>query len=274
MGGLRWAMAVSLVASAVMSAPTIAQRSNARAPARGVAAPVPLQVTVAGVRVVREGAGAQGRELRAFNEPPGTDLDVLVRTGTPAEFIVDVNHAQSVVESFSDNAGRAIGARVDVGQYPKVAADGSAALVSLSSDAVPPAGATSVTVSGQLAITTSNTSAMQRIPGVRIASGQTFRLGTATITINDVVSDRQRTSFTLRMTRATKHLVRAMVFRSPTGEPLNVSARGFMVMNDKAELPHVGPPELKTATIEVDVWQNLWSRKVPFRVTATLGGGS
>lgn len=269
---MRWAVAVSVVTTAVMASPTTAQRPPARPVPRGVAAPVPLQVTMAGIRVVRDGAGAGGKELRGFDMAPGTALDVFVGTGSPTEFIVDIDRDQSLIETFSDDAGATLTKGLNIGSFPKMAADGSAALLTLSSDGIPSPGATAVTVSGRLAVTTANGTMMQRVTGVRIESGRSFRIGSSTITINDVSANGNRTTFTLKMTRATRNLVKKMVFKSAKGEVLKVSATGYMVMNDKAEQHHAGPPGLKTVTIDVAMWQNLWSRKVPFRVTATLGG--
>lgn len=266
------AMASVLVLASIVPPLAHAQRAPARPAARAVEAPTPVQLTMAGIRIVRPGAGADGNELRAFNWTSGTDLDVFVRTGRPNEFLVEVDDDASVVEAFTDDAGGGLAQGAEVDSFPKVAADGSVALVTLASDVVPSPGATSVTVSGQLAITTSSGSKVQRVPGVKIESAKTFKLGTATVTIDEVSSESERTTFTLTMTRATRNLIKAIVFKNAKGEALEVSTNGYSIMNETAQLNYAGPAGLTTATLEVDLWQNLKTRKAPFKITATLGG--
>lgn len=269
---MRFAWTMSCVVLACLQAvPAAAQRSQPR-PAARAEAPAPITMTMAGIRVVREGIGADGSELRAFNWSSGTDLEVFVRLGRPNEFIVEVDDDESVVENFADDAGGGLAQGAEVDSFPKVAADGSAAMVTLSSDAVPAAGATSVTVSGQLAITTSTGSKVQKIPSVKLESAKTFKLGTAVVTIDDVSADTERTAFTLTMTRATRNLIKAIVFKNAKGEVLDVSANGYSIMNETAQLMYSGPGGLTVATLEVDLWQNLKVRKAPFKITATLGG--
>jgi hypothetical protein len=251
--------------------PAEAQRAQAR-PAPKAEAPAPIEMTMAGIRVVREGMGEGGSELRAFNWSSGTDLEVFVRLGRANEFFVEVDDDESIVENFSDDVGGGLAQGAEVDSFPKVSADGTAALVTLSSDAVPGPGATAVTVSGQLAITTSSGSKVQKIPNVKIESAKTFKIGTAVVTIEEVSSDAERTTFGLAMSRATRNLIKSLTFKNAKGEVLDVSQNGYSIMNDAAVLNYSGPGGLTGATIEADIWQNLKSRKAPFKITATLGG--
>ena len=267
---LAWSMSFVVLAG-VQAVPALAQRSQSR-PAPRAEVPAPIEMKMAGIRVVREGIGADGSELRAFNWTPGTDLEVFVRTGRPNEFIVEVDDDESVVENFTDDAGGGLAQGAEVDSFPKVAADGSAALVTLASDAVPGPGATAITVSGQLAITTSSGSKVQKVPSVKIESARTFKLGAATVTIEDVSTDAERTTFTLTMTRATRNLIKNLVFKNGKGEVLDVSSNGYSIMNETAQLNYAGPAGLAAAVIEADLWQNLKVRKAPFKITASLGG--
>jgi len=249
-----------------------AQRSQSRPAPRAEAPAGPLQVSMAGIRVVKAGVPDGDSELRAFNWSAGTELEVFVRTGRTSEFIVGIDDDESIIESFSDDTGGGMAQGAEVGSFPKAAADGSVALVALESDTVPAAGATSVTVVGQLAITTSSGSKVTKVPTVKIESAKTFKIGTAVVTFEEVSSDSERTTFTLTMTRATRNLIRGMVFKNAKGEALEVSANGYMISNDTAQLSYSGPANLTSASIDVDLWQNLKTRKAPFKITASLGG--
>ena len=130
----------------------------------------------------------------------------------------------------------------------------------------------SVTVSGQLAITTSSGSKVQKVANVKIESAKTFKLGTATVTVEEVSSDSERTTFGLAMTRATRNLIKGITFKNAKGEVLDVSQNGYSIMNDAAVLNYSGPAGMSSVTLEADLWQNLKSRKAPFKITATLGG--
>lgn len=266
-----WTLSIVLLAGAGAT-PATAQKAPARPAARAEAPAPPLQMTMAGIRVVREGVGEGGNELRAFNWSSGTDLEVFVRLGRANEFFVEVDDDESIVENYSDDAGGGLAQGAEVDSFPKVSADGTVALVTLSSDAVPGAGATSVTVSGQLAITTSSGSKVQKVANVKIESAKTFKLGTATVTIEEVSSDSERTTFGLAMTRATRNLIKGITFKNAKGEVLDVSQNGYSIMNDAAVLNYSGPAGMSSVTLEADLWQNLKSRKAPFKITATLGG--
>src|SRR5204863_3764966 len=138
-----------------------AQRSRPPA-APPPAAPMP-QVSANGIRVVGVGLGANGSELRAFNERPGTSISVAIQAPAGTG-IVEIDSHGSKLDAFSDDKGQSLLEEGRVGSFPKVAEDGSAALVELEVQARPSAGAASVSAQGALSMTLAGGSKPQRIP--------------------------------------------------------------------------------------------------------------
>src|SRR5947208_7526676 len=84
---VRWIAGAAIAAAAFVPVSLEAQRGGrgaapARPPAKPAApapAPPPPQITVAGVRVVGLGLGANGSELHAFNDRPGTAIALAIQ---------------------------------------------------------------------------------------------------------------------------------------------------------------------------------------------------
>lgn len=144
-------------------------------PAAQRPAPAPLEPaggSAIGIRVVGTGLGANGSELRPFNESPGTTV-VLAVQASGGSGIVEIDSRAGKVESFTDDKGQSLLEEGRIG--PKVAEDGTAAMIEVEVRARPSAGAAAVTVQGTLALTL----ALQRQPvGVfrrRRPTGSTHR---------------------------------------------------------------------------------------------------
>src|SRR5262245_12296909 len=133
------------IAAAQRPAAKGTQRPPAAAPA---AAP---QISAAGIRVVSPGLGANGTELRPFNQSPGTVV-VLAIQPPRGSGIVQIDDHASTLEAFADDKGQSLLEEGRVGPFPKVAEDGSAAIVEVEVRGRPGAGATSVSVQGTLGV--------------------------------------------------------------------------------------------------------------------------
>src|SRR5262245_4948831 len=177
-----------------------AQQQRPASPARAAASQTPVEVSIAGVRVVGAGYGANGSELRAFNERPGTTIALALQAQAGAG-IVEIDSHASRVESFADDKGQGLLEEARVGSFPRIAEDRGAAIVEVGVQARPSAGAASVSTQGSVAMTLAGGSKPQRISNVKLEAGQTMKLGTATVSLKSAnASGDESTAVGLAMT--------------------------------------------------------------------------
>lgn len=230
----------------------------------------PAQVSAVALRIVGPGFGANGTELRPFNEQPGTVV-VLAIQPPRGSGIVDVDNHASKLESFSDDKGLSLLEEGRVGSFPKVAEDGSAALVEIEVRARPSSGAASVTAQGTLAVTLSAGSKPLRAAGVRLAAEQAFKIGAAAVTIGEVKADEESTRVTFGLSRTLLNSIREVRFFDAKNVAIESRRAGSGYMNERAHLEYELKTKDKTATVEFEVWQTPRVVKVPFSVQAGLG---
>jgi hypothetical protein len=262
-----------LSAAAFGSPRTAAQQRPAKPTAKPTpagAAQATVEVSVAGVRVVGTGYGANGSELRAFNERPGTTI-VLALLAPAGGGIVEIDNRASRVDAFADDKGQSLLEEGQVGSFPKIAEDHSAALVEVGVQARPAAGAVSVVAQGSVAVTLAKGSKPQRIPNVRLEAGQTMKLGTATVSMKTATPGEESASVGLALTRATLTTIREIRFLTVKGAPIESRRTSSGYFNDAAEVEFTVKTKEKLVAVEFDVWQNLRQVTVPFNVTVGLG---
>jgi hypothetical protein len=267
-----WAcVAVVFVTGARIASAQQRGRGTQRPAAAAPPAPqAPPQVSAAGIRVTGPGFGANGSELRPFNESPGTVV-VLAIQAPRGGGIVEIDDHGSKLDVFSDDKGQSLLEEGRVGPFPKVAEDGSAALVEVEVRARPSAGSTSVSVQGSLAMTLAAGSKPVRATAVRLETGQTFKLGTTTMTIGEAKADEDSTKITFGLARSVLNTIREVRFFDAKNTPIESHRSGSGYFNDKATLDYQAKTKDKSVTIEFELWQNPRTIKVPFDVQAGLG---
>ena len=233
-------------------------------------AQVPPQVSAAGIRVTGPGFGANGSELRPFNESPGTVV-VLAIQAPRGGGIVEIDNHGSKVDVFSDDKGQSLLEEARVGPFPKVAEDGSAALVEVEVRARPSAGSTSVSVQGSLAMTLAAGSKPVRAAAVRLETGQTFKVGTTAMTIGEAKAGDDSTRITFGLPRSVLNTIRDVRFFDAKNKPIESHRSGSGYFNEKATLDYEAKTVDKSVTIEFELWQNARTIKVPFDLQAGLG---
>lgn len=233
-----------------------AQRPATGAQRPAAAAPQPAalpQVSAIGIRVVGPGLGANGTELRPFNESPGTVVALAIQAARGGG-IVDIDNRASKVDAFTDDKGQSLLEEARVGSFPKVAEDGSAAIVEVEVRARPPAGAASVTVQGSVAMTVAAGSKPVRASGVKLETGQTFKAGTATMTIGEAKVEEESTAITFGLTRTLLSTIREVRFFDAKNAPIEARRSGSGYMNEKASLDYSAKTKDKAVTIELELW--------------------
>lgn len=283
----RWIVCALVAAGVAGSITLVAQRAGgapakapaqtpAKAPSKAPAkanppAPAmpPPQISVVGVRVVGGGLGANGSELHAFNEHPGTAVALAIQAPAGAG-IVEIDDDGSRVDAFSDDKGRNLLEEGRFGPFPKVSEDRTAGLVDVEVRGRPSAGAAALTVQGSVAMTLAGGSKPTRIPNVRLEPARTMKLGAATITVKSVTPSDDSTDITLALSRAVMNTISAIRFFDAKGDVLESRRTGSGYMNDAAELELRLKSLEKVVSIEFDVWQNMRQIKAPFNVSTGL----
>jgi hypothetical protein len=263
-------LAVGSTAGYAQGRPARGKKAPAAAPAAAAAPSPPPQMSAAGIRVIGPGLGASGTELKPFNESPGTSVVVAVQPPAGSG-IVSIDDHGSKLDAFNDDKGQSLLEEGRVGPFPKIAEDGSAALVELEVRARPSAGAASVSVQGTIAMTLAGGSKPFRAANVKLDASQTFKIGATTLTITDPKVEDESTQFTVNLPRSLLMTIREIRFFDAKNAPIDGQRRGSGYFNEKAELELEVKTKEKIVTIEFELWQNLKTAKFPFSLQAGLG---
>jgi hypothetical protein len=262
-----------IILGPTLASPIAAQQRGrgAQRPTAAPPAPAPMpQVTAAAIRIVGLGLGANGSELRPFNESPGTVV-VLAIQAPRGNGIVQIDSHASQIDSFADDKGQSLLEEGRVGSFPRIAEDGSAAIVDAEVRARPSAGATSLSVQGSIAMTLAAGSKPTRVANVRLTQGQTFRVGTATMTVGEVSTEEESTKITIGLTRTVLNTIREVRFFDAKNAPIESRRTSSGYVNEKAEVQFDAKTKDKVVTVEFELWQNQRVVKAPFAVQAGLG---
>lgn len=244
-------------------------RARAQRPAAQAPAAASPQISIAGVRVVGPGLGANASEISAFNERPGVTIALFIKAPTGSG-IVDIDDDASRIDAFTDDKGQSLLEEGDIGSFPKVSEDGSVGLIDIEVRARPSAGAVSVNAQGSVAMTLAGGSKPQRIANVRLEAGQTVKLGTATIALKEITAGDESMSITLGLTRPLMTTIRDVRFFDAKGVKIESRRTSSGYMGDAAELAYDVKTKDKAAAVEFDIWQNMRQVKVPFNVKASV----
>jgi hypothetical protein len=264
------AVAVGSSTAAAQGRGTRGKQPPATKPPAQATAAAPPQVSAVALRVTGVGFGANGTELKPFNESPGTSV-VLAIEAPKGNGIVDIDDHGSKVESFVDDKGQSLMEEARVGPFPKVTEDGSVALVEVEVRGRPSTGASSVAVQGSIAMTLAGGSKPFRAANVRLDANQTFKIGATTLTISEPKVEDESTEFTVNLPRSLLATIREIRFFDAKNAPLEGQRRGSGYFNEKAQLELSAKTKDKVIGLEFELWQSLRTIKVPFTVQAGLG---
>ena len=229
------------------------------------------KVSVAGVRVVGVGYGEDGREAQAFNESSGVGLALVVQSAG-ASGIIAFDDDASALEELTDSTGKNLLDDASIWPFPKLSKDGKFLVVEMKSGGVPTVGSTHVAAKGTLSVTTATGSKPVKVLKVPLENGKTFKFGTGTVTVEDVdTSNEGKTSLTLKSTLPIMGSIKDVRFLDAKNQPIESNNNGSGRMNDVAYKSFSVSTQAKTVTLEVDAWQGLKQRAIPFDVKATLG---
>lgn len=262
---IAWTLAVCGLAATAAAAPP-----KKPVPAKGAAAKAaPPTVTVAGIRVVGQGFGEDGREAQPFNESPGVALALAVQAANGG--IIAFDDDATALGEIADSEGNSLLDNASIWPFAKLTKDGKTAVIEMKSQGVPAPGATHVTAKGTITVTIASGSKPVKVPNVKIQNEATLKVGTGSLTVEDVSSDDSSTSFTLKGSRALFESVKSWKFLDAKGTELESSDRGYGYSNDTGFKTFQVPANTATVTVQMDVWQGMKPVAVPFDVKAGLG---
>ena len=257
---IAWFLALCGVTTAAAAAP----------PAKPAPAPAAPTVTVAAIRVVAAAYGEDESEVQPFNERPGVGLALLVTA--PGGGLIAFDEDASALGEISDSTGKSLLANSSIWPFPKLSKDGKYLVVEMKSGGVPTVGSEHVAAKGTLSVTTATGTKPVKVLKVPLENGKTFKLGTGTITVEDVdTSTEGKTSLTLKSTLPIMGSIKDVRFLDAKNQPIESNNNGTGRMNDVAYKSFSVSTQAKTVTLEVDAWQGLKQRAIPFDVKATLG---
>ena len=260
---IAWTMAVCGLAATATAAPP------AKKPAAGAKAAAAPTVSVAGIRVVGQGFGEDGSEAQPFNESPGVALALVVQAKDGGIIAFDDN--STALGEINDSEGNSLLDNASIWPFAKLTKDGKALVIEMKTKGVPATGSSHVNAKGTITVTTASGSKPVKVPGVKLANEATFKLGAGVITIEDVSTEEDSTSLTLKGTTTQMGSVKGWRFLDAKGVEIESSDRGYGRSNDTAFKSVSVKTTAKTLTLELDVWQGLKQAAIPFDVKAGLG---
>ncbi len=264
MNRIAWTMAVCGLAASAAAAPP-AKTAKKGAPAKA-AAPT---VSVAGIRVVGQGYGEDGREAQPFNESPGVGLALVVQAKDGG--IIAFDDDASALGEINDSEGNSLLDNASIWPFPKLTKDGKSAVIEMKTQGVPAVGATHIVAKGTITVTTATGSKPVKVPNVKLATDATFKVGTGVVKLEDVSADETSTSVTLSGPISAMGSLRGIKFLDAKGVEIESSERGYSRSNDTMSKGYSVSTVAKTVTLELDVWQGLKASAIPFDVKAGLG---
>ncbi len=240
-----------------------------------------INIAVAGVQVVTQTLGEGMEGLLPFNEPEkGTQVALLITSGD--DRLIGVDQRRSNLQDFTDGQGMdLLEGEAHLGGpfgWPRVSDDHNAALLHISGPGIPARDASRIRAAGQLHVTTAKQTESVEAESVAIQQGTQFTAGDLELTIariDDATWGDAEMSVRLRYT-GSPHAIADIRFLDADGEQIEAtqtgSGHGAMDGETQVMIDFDLKRKVPEATIEVDLWQDVQSREVPFEISTGLSG--
>jgi hypothetical protein len=253
------------VATAASAAP--AGQPQAATP-RATAAGKEPEVVIGGIQIAKVMVQESDFSAKPFHADNGTVIVLWVKM--PAgQGLIEIDDDASVLMNVADDKGSNIGGKF--GSFPNEFKDGSGGTVEIKSSGFAASGATAIVAEGSLAMKVATGTRKTRVPKVSLANNAKLTLGKTPVVVDEVQTQDDSQSFTLKLPRQVMTEIRNVAFFDAKGEPLEGRSTGSGYMNDAGEMNFTVKTTAKTVTLEFEMWQGLKTVKVPFKVKAGLG---
>lgn len=267
------AVACGLLMGVAPGLPAQARRPAAKA-AAPKAAPAPRATPVlslVGLQVAAKSLGkARFGDTIAFGGQAGVTLAIAVKVPAGTA-ILDIDDDESTVETWTDDKQTDLNIEPDWGSFPNYTDDLSAGIITVRSPVLPAAGAQQITVAGSIAVTTATGTRAVQARKVALTKATTFQLGTMAGSISEFEATDTGATLAVKLTGSGTNAIKRLRFLDAAGTELESDANGSMTSSGESEYSYTLKAKAASATIEVELWQNQQTTKVPFTLTGTLG---
>ena len=272
---LCFTLASAITCGALLGAlPTLHAQARRPAAPKAAAKAAPQAnptVSLVGVQVAAKSLG-KGRfgDTIAFGSQTGVTLALAVKVA-PGTAILDIDDDDCVIESWTDDKQTDLDIEPDWGSFPSYTEDQSAGIITVRSPIVPASGAQQVSLSGALSVTTAAGTRAVQAKKVALVKGTSFQLGSFAASVSEFDATDTGASLAVKLTGANSNNIKRLRFLDAAGTELESDQNGSMTSSDESEYSFTLKAKATSATIEVELWQNQQTIKVPFTLTTSVG---
>jgi hypothetical protein len=228
-------------------------------------------VSLAGLQVAAKSLGkARFGDTVAFGNQSGVTLALAVRVA-PGTAILDIDDDDCVVDTWTDDKQTDLNIEPDWGSFPNYTEDLSAGIITVRSPVVPAAGSQQVSIAGSLSVTTAAGTRAVQAKKVALTKGTAFPLGTMAASVSEFEATDTGATLAIKLVGSNTNTIKRLRFLDAAGTELESDTNGSMTSSDESEYSYTLKAKATTATVEIEVWQNLQTTKVPFTLTASVG---
>ncbi len=228
-------------------------------------------VSLAGLQVAAKSLGkARFGDTIAFGGQSGVSLALAVRVAAGTA-ILDIDDDDCVVDTWTDDKQTDLNIEPDWGSFPNYTEDLSAGIITVRSPVIPATGSQQVSIAGSLSVTTAAGTRAVQAKKVALTKGTAFQLGTLAASVSEFEATDTGATLAIKLVGSNTNTIKRLRFLDAAGTELESDTNGSMTSSDESEYSYTLKAKATTATVEIEVWQNLQTTKVPFTLTASVG---
>lgn len=240
-------------------------------------------VNVVGVRVTGEGYGktSYGAELRPFNWSPGTTVVVLLKQ--PSGGLVEIDSDKSVISKWIDDKNQNLmGKKPEFGRkvvdiQNDISKDGKAAMIEITTGSIPKQGATSMTIEGELNVSSGSKTKTEKSSVISIKKGTKFELAGLKFKVKSAGKPKWgKNPFSINLNyTGTNDSLKGLKFFSADGKPLKTKDLGTSTSNFNGNISVTKEVSFAAKAdkmiVGVETWTDKSVKKIPLKLEVSLG---
>lgn len=247
-------------------------------------------IEVSGIQVIRQEVGEGFQALRPFNaQGKGTKLALLMRS--PDVSIIKLDVEASTLDAFIDDTRKSLlsddseqrggfGSQEGFGSFPRISEDGKAAMVTISGPGVPTEKSNKIGAKGTLVAQLGSQSKTFQSDPVELKQGVSLAINGIEFKISKIGKPgfgNEPLEIGLQSSNKALTTLKGVKFFDADGNEMESKSGGSSSMGFLGNMTYGENYRLtKTLSgktvIEFEIWTDLKEVKVPFSITAGLGG--
>jgi len=259
-------------------APAVAPRAShlpSEPSSASSAAPTSARVVGVMVNAPTRGASEHFEELAFFGTTEKTRVAVEIFHGEGG--LIDVRREESTIERFSDDRGTDFLDPDDffgpVEMMPRIAEDGRSAVFVVSSDELPAAGASRITIQGEVSIVVADERAVSDATGIELSVGTTFSVAGFEFEVTESAGSEWSEGWntTLQLREDPSAIVRWALVDPKTGTETEWNPTMSMSGGDIWQQTLESPTELAgPVTVRIEAWVDPQVVALPLELSTGL----